>query len=128
MSVVAEVTPGILLPLLIAATALTVARLFPVLRFLSVSMRRWLFCCATAGLIVPAVILLTYPPNTDAALNAASGRLLWPSHLILMAGEPHDPPSTVAFLVGMSVFANIVAYMAIGLLVWTVAPFKRHQH
>jgi Na+/serine symporter len=88
-------------------------------------MKRWLLWCSTLGLVIPLLILLMYPPNTDAALNALITRLLWPSRLILMAAPAHTPPSGVAFVIGISVMANILVYLGIGLLVWTAASWTR---
>jgi hypothetical protein len=121
----AEITPGFVVPLLIASAAMAFGQFYRPLQYLTSSVKRWLLWCSTLGLIIPLLILLIYPPNTDAALNATSSRLLWPSHLMLMAADPYTPPSGVAFVIGISVGANILAYGGIGLLVWTVTSWTR---
>jgi len=44
---------------------------------------------------------------------------------MLMAADPYTPKSGVGFVVGMCVVANVVAYLTIGLVVWSVAGWKR---
>lgn len=44
---------------------------------------------------------------------------------MLMAADPYTPKSGVALVVGMSVVANVVAYLIIGLVVWRVAAWNR---
>src|SRR5262249_54530444 len=121
----AEVAPGIVVPLLMATLALVLGRFYNPLRRVTMSMRRWLFYCAIIGFVIPSTILLAFPPHTDAALNAISSRLLWPSHIMLMAADPYASKSGVVLVVGMSVMANILAYFVIGLFVWIIAARKR---
>jgi len=123
----AEVAPGVVVPLLMAVVAMVLGRFYRPLQRVTMSMRRWLFCCSIVGFVIPSTILLASPSNTDAALNATSSRLLWPSHLMLMAADPYTPKSGVASVVGMSVVANVVAYLIIGLVVWSVAACKRRS-
>lgn len=121
----ADVVPGIVVPLLMATVAMVLGRFYEPLQRVAMSMRRWLFCCSIVGFVIPLLILLAFPPNTDAALNSTSSLLLWPSRLMLMAADPYTPKSGVAFAVGMSVAANVLAYLIIGLVVWSVAVRKR---
>ena len=123
----AEIAPGIVVPLLMATLALLLGRFYQPLQRVTMSMRRWLFCCSIVGLVIPSTILLAFPPNTDAVLNATTSRLLWPSHFMLMAADPYTPKSGVALVVGMSVVSNILAYLIIGLVVWSVAAWKRRN-
>jgi hypothetical protein len=128
-SMLAEIMPGLVLPLLIASAVMAFGRFYRPLRYVTQSMKRWLSWCSILGLIVPVLILLTYPPSTDAALNAHSTRLLWPSGIMLLAADPYASRSAVAFVIGISVGANIFVYSGIGLLVWGVASLTRHwQH
>jgi hypothetical protein len=124
-SMLAEIMPGLVVPFLIASAVMAFGHFYQPLQYLTTSMKRWLLWCSTLGLIIPLVILLIYPPNTDTALNAACSRLLWPSVDMLMAADPYTPPSGVALVIGISVAANVLAYLAIGLLVWTVASWTR---
>jgi len=117
----AEIMPGLVLPLLIAAVVMVFGQFYRPLQYVTASMKRWLLWCSTLGLVIPLLILLIYPPNTDAALNALCTRLLWPSALMLMAADLYTPPSGVAFVIGISIGANILLYLGVGLLVWTVA-------
>jgi hypothetical protein len=121
----AEIMPGLVVPLLIASALMAFGRSCQPLQYLTTSKKRWLLWCLTLGLIIPLVILLIYPPNTDAALNANCSRLLWPSADMLMAADRYTPPSAVAFVIGISVGANVLAYLGIGLLAWTVAGWTR---
>jgi hypothetical protein len=114
-------------PLLIAAVAMALGNFYEPLQRVTMSVRRWLFCCSVVGFVVPSTILLAFPPNTDAALNATSSLLLWPSHLMLMAADPYTPKSGVALVVGISVVANVLAYLIIGLVVWSIAAWKRRR-
>jgi hypothetical protein len=119
------IAPGLVVPLLIASAVMTFGHFGQPLQHVTTSRKRWLLWCSTLGLIIPVVILLIYPPNTDAALNANSSRLLWSSVYMLMAADRYTPPSGVALVIGISVGANILAYFGIGLLVWTIAGWTR---
>lgn len=121
----AEVVPGIVVALLMATVAMALGSLYEPLQRITTSKRRWLLCCSIIGFVVPSMILLAYPPNSDAALNATSSLLLWPSHFMLMAADPFTSKSGVALVVGMSVVANVLAYLIVGLFVWSVAAWKR---
>ena len=123
----AETMPGLVVPLLLATAAMMLGQFFPKLRYLRMGMRRWLFACSALGLIVPLFILLIYPPNTGAALNASLSRFLWPTHIMLMAADPYTPPSGVALVIGISIGANVLAYLGIGLAVWKVVSWRRHE-
>ena len=121
----AEAVTGVVVPLMMATVATVLGRFCEPLQRVTMSKRRWLFCCSIVGFVVPSTILVAFPPNTDAALNATSSLLLWPSHFMLMAADPYTPKSGMAFVVGMSVLANVLAYLSIGLVVWSVAAWKR---
>jgi hypothetical protein len=121
----AEIMPGLVVPFLIASAVMALGHFCQPLQYLTTSMKRWLLWCSTLGLIIPLVILLIYPPNTDTALNATCSRLLWPSVDTLMAADTYTPPSGVALVIGISVGANVLAYLGIGLFVWIVAGWTR---
>ena len=121
----AEIAPGIVVPLLMAMAAMALSHSYEPLKRVTLSMRRWLFCCSVVGVVIPSAILLAFPPNTDAALNSTSSRLLWPSHIMLMAADPYTSKSGVAFVIVISIVANIMAYLFIGAVVWSVAARKR---
>jgi hypothetical protein len=123
-----EIIPGLVLPLLIASAVMAFGQFYRSLRYVTQSMKRWLLWCSLLGLIVPVLILLTYPPSTDAALNAHSTRLLWPSGIMLMAADPYASRSAVALVIGVSLGANIVVYSGIGLLVWVASLTRHWQH
>ena len=116
-----ELVPGFVVPFLMATVTLVLARFYEPLQRVTMSMRRWLCSCGVLGFAILLTILLSFPPNTDAALNATSSRLLWPSHIMLLAADPGTPKSGVAVVAGMSVVANVVAYTIIGLAAWGVA-------
>jgi hypothetical protein len=124
-SMLAEIMPGLVVPLLVASAVMVFGQFYRPLQYVTARMKRWLLWCSTPGLLVPLLILLIYPPNTDAALNASCSRLLWPSALMLMTADPYTPQSGVAFVIGLSVGANILVYLGIGLLVWIVASWTR---
>jgi hypothetical protein len=121
----AEIMPGLVVPLLIASVLMAFGHSCQPLQHVTTTMKRWLLWCSTLGLIIPLVILLIYPPNTDAALNASCSRLLWPTVDMLMVADRYTPPSAVAFVIGISVGANVLAYLGISLLVWAVAGWTR---
>ena len=121
----AEVAPGVVVPLLMATPAMVLGGFYKPLQGVRMSMPRWPFCGSIVGFVVPSTILLAFPPNTDAALNATSSLLLWPIHFMLMAADPYTRKSGVAFVVGISVVADVLAYLIIGLVVWSVAACKR---
>ena len=121
----AEMMPGLIVPLLLAAAAIMLRQFFRPLRWLTTRMGRWLLGCSAIGLLVPLFILSIYPPNTDAALNATLSRFLWPTHMMLMAADSYTPTFGVAFVIGMSIGANILAYLGIGLGVWAAVSWTR---
>lgn len=113
----AQVALGVVVPFFMATIAMALGGFHQPLQRVTMSMQRWLFCCSFVSLVIPSTILLAFQPNTDAALNATSSLLLWPSHFMRIAADPHTPKSGVALVVGMSVVANVLAYLMIGLVV-----------
>ena len=122
-----EMIPGIALLFLVASAAMVLGQFLLPLRYVTMHVGRWLLSWAALGLFIPSLILLIYPPNTDAALNATSSHLLWPSAIMLMAADPYTPRSGVAIVIAMSVAANIVVYSSIALVVWIVAHWTRNH-
>ena len=119
----AEVVPGIVVPFLIGMVVIVLGHFYKRLSLVTISMGRWLFYWSLIGFAVPSTILLAFPPNT--ALNEISSRLLWPTNIMLMAADPFTPKSGAALVVGISIVANVVTYLAIGAVVWTVTAWKR---
>ena len=71
-SMLAEIMPGLVVPLLVASAVMVFGQFYRPLQCVTARMKRWLLWCSTLGLLVPLLILLIYPPNTDAALTASS--------------------------------------------------------
>jgi len=124
-SMLREILPGIIVPLLITSAAMLLGQFLQPLRYVTRRLTRWLLSCAALGLFIPLLILLIYPPNTDAALNATSSHLLWPSAIMLMAADPYTPPFGVAIVIALSVATNIVLYSTIAMAVWIVSHWTR---
>jgi hypothetical protein len=75
------------------------------------------------GLLVPSVFTaIAFVRNDD---SASSAGWLWPTSIMLMAGERGDPLIASVVVFGMATLANVGVYGFVGLIVGTIWNWVR---
>ena len=75
----------------------------------------------TLGLVIASMFSAVALVRNDD--SASSAGLLWPTSIMLMAGEPGDTFSATAVVFGMAILGNVGAYGFVGLIVGSVWAF-----